>query len=323
MIIITSTEKGSAWELARNSVRKVGVQNNMDLYDCNVSSTSFSKLVAFYKLKRFIKKTNDSILFQYPTVSPSLNELIIKYISKRQNPFFILVHDLGSLQNDSVKLLGQEIHLLNNADKIIVHNEEMKDLFVKYQCDKNKLITLDAFDYLNDHPFIEKRDKGLVCYAGNLSKGYFLSKWTFKPEINIFGKKDEEIKYPSKVKWRGEYAPDDLLDVLQYKYGLVWDGNDVNGCYGKFGKYLLYNNPFKMSMYLSIGIPVICWNKAAIAPFVKQYNCGFTINSLTELNERINSISSEQYKEYCNNAEKVGQRIKSGYFTQKAFEALK
>ncbi|MEI3535629.1 MAG: hypothetical protein V8R16_02480, partial [Bacilli bacterium] len=78
-----------------------------------------------------------------------------------------------------------------------------------------------------------------------------------------------------------------------------------------FGKYLKYNNPHKLSLYLAAGLPVIVWSKSAIAKFVIDNNVGICVNNLNEINDK---IKKSNYELIRNNAIKIGEKIRKGYF---------
>ena len=83
-----------------------------------------------------------------------------------------------------------------------------------------------------------------------------------------------------------------------------------------------YNNPHKFSLYLSLGIPVIIWEKAALAKFVKENNVGITIANLKDLDEILDNLTVDEFKKMKINSEKVGSRVRQGYFTRTAVEEL-
>ena len=53
---------------------------------------------------------------------------------------------------------------------------------------------------------------------------------------------------------------------------------------------------------MSAGIPVITWEKAAIADFVKEHQVGIVVDSLMELSSVLNEITEEQYAKMKINA---------------------
>lgn len=95
----------------------------------------------------------------------------------------------------------------------------------------------------------------------------------------------------------GFVKSDDLIATAQGDFGLVWDGTSVSTCTGDFGEYLQYNNPHKTSLYIRCQLPVIIWNKAALADFVRENGIGICVDSLEELEKILNTLSEEEYAE--------------------------
>jgi len=84
------------------------------------------------------------------------------------------------------------------------------------------------------------------------------------------------------------------------------------------GEYLQYNAPHKMSLYLRCGLPLIVWEKAGLASFVKENRIGVCISSLADLDETLSAIGTEQYMEMKRNAERIAERISRGFYCLKA-----
>ena len=74
--------------------------------------------------------------------------------------------------------------------------------------------------------------------------------------------------------------------------------------------------------YLSTGIPVIIWDQAALAPLIKESGAGICISSLTELDNVLLSLTNEQYQLMKRNAEKLGKKLREGYYTKHALTKL-
>ncbi|MBO9571455.1 MAG: hypothetical protein J7497_04510, partial [Chitinophagaceae bacterium] len=120
----------------------------------------------------------------------------------------------------------------------------------------------------------------------------------------------------------GVFSPDQPDLNENYHFGLVWEGKSLDACTGDLGEYMRYNNPHKFSLYLALGLPVIVWKDAAIAEFVKKHNIGFAISGFDDLENLISNISNEQYSEYVKNVEGVSDKIRKGYYLDKAISQL-
>ena len=96
----------------------------------------------------------------------------------------------------------------------------------------------------------------------------------------------------------------------------------MDTCDGKYGNYLRYNAPHKTSLYLSTGIPVIIWKKAALADFIVEHCVGMTVDSLEELDDVLTNITADDYKKMKLNAIKLARQIRSGYYSTQAVKAI-
>ena len=65
---------------------------------------------------------------------------------------------------------------------------------------------------------------------------------------------------------------------------------------------------------------MIVWKEAALAEFVLENNLGFAVNSLLDLPEKIAEISEEDYNKMITHVQKMGNKIRSGYFLSEALK---
>lgn len=239
-----------------------------------------------------------------------------------------LIHDLSSFYRKHVSA-EQEIKRLNHSDCLIAHNPVMKEWLEENGC-KRPVVVLGVFDYLSDK---EPEDKALpqppyrVLYAGTLSPEknkylYLLEDYMRNYTFSLYGKgfDEERIKDKNKFSYKGFVSSDNLVASADGDFGLVWDGNSIDYLDGPRGNYMRYNNPHKFSLYIRCGLPVIVWEQAAMAPFVREYNIGFCISSLTDLDTLLPAITQEQYAEMKANTLKVSKKLADGYYFKKAFE---
>jgi hypothetical protein len=116
------------------------------------------------------------------------------------------------------------------------------------------------------------------------------------------------------------FSPDEVAKHIRGSFGLVWNGNAIEECGGHFGQYLLYNNPHKTSLYLLCGLPIIIWDKAAIATVIKERELGICISSLEELDGKLKNLSNEDYQKMVKNVAEVREQIISGGFLKEAMK---
>ena len=139
--------------------------------------------------------------------------------------------------------------------------------------------------------------------------------------LNIFGPNPAD-KYGQNISYQGQYSPEDLSNHLNDNFGLVWDGTTPTTCDGIFGNYMKYNNPHKASLYLASGIPVIIWDQAAIAPWIREQKLGITVKSLQEIPGIIDKMSEGEYQELIENVRRTGMHLREGRSLRKITDEI-
>lgn len=280
------------------------------------------------KIQKRIEE-NSIVLLQHPFHFPQYNRYRNLLKLKRKNIHFIcFVHDVEALRSyrDNAYYRKEYQEMMSIADVLIVHNKIMKEYFVQQGVSEEKLISLEIFDYYTQSTSQKKdntKDYKNIIIAGNLDseKSKYIASLHLLNQINIhlFGPNCSEglLNYPN-IHYHGVKPADELPNLLNSGFGLVWDGDSINTCAGPSGKYLRFNNPHKLSLYLASGIPVIIWREAAEADFVKKNNLGICVSSLKEAEGRINMCSEDQYQTYCRSVQEVQMKLQEGFFTKKA-----
>lgn len=301
---------------------------------------AFSKIkVHFEVVKKWkealkVLKSGDTILIQFPCVGHSLFlGKQIKKIKKRGVKIILLIHDLDMLRFTKredisfaakLRITLEDKAILKLANKIIVHNKKMIERLASLGYSKDLMVDLEIFDYIipGYEPNRTKRmadDSVIVAGCLRKHKVGYLYELPENSEYNLYGI-DYTGPQNDKIKYHGSFLPDELPAVLQGKFGLVWDGDSSKTCKGAYGAYLRINNPHKTSLYLASGIPVVIWKEAALAQFVQEHNCGIAVDSLDEIGDKIKSLTEEQYMAILENAEKIGKKLREGYYTKKAIK---
>lgn len=323
-------EKNNAGPKAKNDIRKILVSEGYEAWDFSINTKSkFDKLFkTYFPLKKYLAYQDkvDEIYFQYPTYSNFVMKRMFKYIRKFTNAKLILiVHDIESLRLSSgdKNFWVTEKKLLNYSDGLIVHNDSMK-LWLSNHGIVKPMVSLNLFDYLNpqDLSGSDKFEK-TINFAGNLGKSTFLNKLSLlDSKLYLFGAHQAD-HYNKGVHYVGQFLPEKLPKHLKQNFGLIWDGKLINTCDdGFYGSYLKYNNPHKVSLYLSSGIPVLIWKEAALAPLIEQYNLGILIDDLRNIDKLMNEISQENYSVMRKNVKEFSQKVRSGFFIKNAIDEL-
>lgn len=272
----------------------------------------------------------DILFLQYPL--KGYFTYICKTAHMRGAKVVVLIHDLGSFRRKGLSV-KKELKRLSNADYIIATNRIMADHLRDVGLDR-PTGSLDAWDYLTATDPIPSRvndGKIRIAYAGsvNRSKNAFLWEWgnvirDYVVDIYGSGFRMDEVDVPEKFFDHGFVAAEDIIAGMTSDYGLVWDGHSLDSCEGDFGSYLALNTPHKVSLYLRARLPIIIWSGAAMADFVKRNGIGFTVDTLDEINERVKSVTPEEYAAMRKNVDAVAADVAAGKFFRKAArEAIK
>ena len=274
----------------------------------------------------FRLKRGDLVLLQYPT-NRYLMKLMFGMLKTRGAHTVTLIHDVDFLRNVSLRNKGVEgmrrleLSLLSQSEYLICHNSSMIDA-LRQNGLANKMVALELFDYLYDGTTAERTDDGAVIVAGNLTEkkaGYLYKLQGQKFHLSLYGSNLGETFSNQNHTYHGSFPPDVLIANLRGSYGLVWDGPETYTCAGDYGQYLRYNNPHKVSLYLAAGIPVILWKQSALYPFVNSYGVGFGVESLNEIDEK---IQQQDFDVMVKNVHAIQEKVLTGGFLTKALETI-
>lgn len=284
-----------------------------------------------------LSKVDDGsiVILQFPLMHHSIfAKGPFKKAYERGVRFILIIHDLDSIrlgaERDRSRAAKKRIHaeelsLIDLSSVLIVHNEAMKKRLVEaHGIDHERIVPLQIFDYLlpDESTYATASGpKSPIVIAGNLQRGKadYLYELPEEPDFNLYGAGFEGAKKRN-LHYMGEFSPEELIPNLQGSFGLVWDGPSANTCTGAFGDYLRINNPHKTSLYLAAGLPVVIWDQAALAPFIKEHGTGITVPSLSALADVLNSTSAEEYARMRENARDISKRLRDGHFLKHAID---
>ena len=284
--------------------------------------TFFLDLAGVIKYIFAIRK-GDVVLLQYP---------VKKYFSflcnvghLRGAKTIALIHDLGSFRRKKLTV-EKEICRLMHADYVIASNDTMRQ-WLKEHGYKHPLGALGLFDYRSASQFRNQQpaDTLRLVYAGALAmrKNAFLLKLAEQEmpfELHIYGKREglPEMQDNARMIFHPFTPADTFIQEVEGDFGFVWDGDSLDSCTGNFGEYLRWNSPHKVSFYIRAGLPIIVWKQAAVAPIIEQEGIGITIESISELEDVLKTVTPERLAEMRENVRRVSDRLSHGHFLQEA-----
>ena len=283
-------------------------------YNGNHLYRAFILLYDLFRL--FLKATKEDVYFiQWPYYNYFM-PLFYWVVKKKCKRIQLLVHDINSLRPEAH---GKwDFVFFRMSELIIVHSNAMKEYLLSNDIPENKIRVLTSFDYLTEDKITAKRtNSNEIVYAGNLKKSHFLKQISvgdFNLVINCYGKKVGGLG--KGLMYKNVFAPENV-SILEGSWGLVWDGDSLDGCIGEFGDYMKYNAPHKLSLYIVAELPVIIWEQSAMANYVLEKGLGITISSIREIEKKINCISDENYKKIVSNVKVEAENLRSGNHLKK------
>ncbi|MCW3120453.1 MAG: hypothetical protein JWM28_4535 [Chitinophagaceae bacterium] len=283
----------------------------------------------FYLLKIFFTiPRGASLVFLFP-VFAKMSRLLLRILRlKGDRRLVCFIADIDGIKDGDEQLLKKEIAELKRYRYFIVHNDAMRQ-WLQAQVPVTAIVSIEFFDFLAN-PFWGDREKNKqIVFAGNLEKSTFLAKLDLlqlkSPELhfNLYGPGcTDTMSSQANATFKGFFKPYELPERLEGAFGLVWDGDSIEKPGGSLGNYMQYISHHKLSLYIISGLPLIVPEMAASAPLVKKYGIGITINSLHEIQERIDSLSIEQYQLMRDNMKPLARKISAGDCLGEALDEL-
>lgn len=285
------------------------------------------------KVMAAIRKLKGSIIFiNYPFTLASLIHSGYASLCKR-NKVILLIHDIDFLRG---KDCNRQLTLtqLKQAACLIVHNERQMDYLRQSGVD-TPMIPLELFDYLLPDvakPIMPRQFTKSVAFVGNLTKSPFIAQWIGQNRtysIEIIGACNSDslrTQMENSGCYKGSFLPEEVPYKVKSSFGLIWDGASVDSCSGgsdtckESGEYLKYNNPHKASLYIACGIPIIIWSQAAMADFVLRNGIGFVIDSLSDMESILKSMTEEDYQKMLANIQPIRERAINGKYIEDALK---
>ena len=267
---------------------------------------------------------HDSDIFvQYGFTTEAMFD-VVKMLKKQGNRIILLIHDLETFRFEGCN--QAELELLQNVDTLIVHSLPMRNRVLELGF-KGKVAILQFFDYLIDdnvnvNDNVVDGEEINIVFAGNLSKSEFVKKLPTLPtfpnlHFHLYGLHDGTLTTNDHILYKGVFENNNISGI-EGNWGLVWDGDSVDTCAGVTGEYLRINAPFKFSLYLAKGLPVIVWEESAMAHYVEDYGVGIKVKSLNEIHDAIASLSEDELRKIRSNVATWSVCVRKGEMLENA-----
>ncbi len=262
-------------------------------------------------------KKGDTVVFHFPLMANAY-KVLFELLNKKGVQTIALIIDIDGLRYQNPELLKKEQAALKLFTHVIAHNALMKSYLAAF-IKEDKISCIELFDYPVTEAIRVKSLSNPVCFAGNFEKSAFVNELhklknicfnLYGPSFTAWGQKN--------VFYKGSFPSNELPGILEGSFGLVWDGSSIDSG----NDYLQYNNPYKMSLYIAAGLPLIVWEKSAAAKFVQQYNIGIVIKSLYDIEPAVHNLPGNKYDEMKQNVIPLREKICQGHFLKNVLEKL-
>ncbi|MFT4025174.1 MAG: hypothetical protein QM664_15475 [Flavihumibacter sp.] len=262
----------------------------------------------------------DLLLAQFP-VYPRMYRYLLKAALKKKTIPVLIIMDIDGLKSGNPPLLAKEIRFLRRFTYFIVHGDRMEH-WLRQQVPQAVCSRLGPFDFLAASAGTRRDPAPVVNYSGNLRKSRFIFQLRDIQGIRflLYGEGGETAAHEPAVLWKGVYQPHEMPSVAEGSFGLVWDGDGIDGPAGVYGNYMQYIFHHKISLYILAGLPIFIYSGAGAAGYVTGEGLGWKIDSLQELTALVNRISAAEYAGVREKMKQVAGQLMKGQHLLAAIE---
>ncbi|NVO87746.1 galactofuranosyltransferase [Lactobacillus rhamnosus] len=262
----------------------------------------------------------DVVVFQVPTYAdPAVEKAVVELVHKQGAVIIAFVHDVEYLRFPDSYDKNEVLNFLKSFDALIVGTQLVKETLAN---DGVTIPMIPSGPWGYRQPIAYRRPgfSKVLHYAGNFvdRKAGFLQNVPENIHIKVYGSADGSTDLPfdlaASVEYLGSYRQEELALALNDGYGLIWDENKDH----QYDPYARINMTHKLSLYLSLGLPVVAFNQTAIGRYVSENGLGIAIDSLDNLANIIDGITEDDYNRMADKVASISGLIRSGRHNQMA-----
>lgn len=264
----------------------------------------------------------DTLLVQHPL--GRINDVLLAPLLHRTISV-ALVHDLESLRWP--RYGRRELRSLARFDAVIAHTPAMAE-HLRARLVGTPVVVLGCFDYLVEQPPIlaplAHRPEALMV-AGRLDPdkaAYLYQVHDPRMPIQTYGPGCVAERLPHGVTHVGLIDMERPSLAERNAFGLVWDGTSPDMLVGPTGRYLQFNAPHKLSLYIALGLPVVVPREAAVAGLVESRVLGLTVGSVGEAADRVRSLPESEWRAMADAVERFREELLHGERTREALSRV-
>ncbi|MCL2676956.1 MAG: hypothetical protein FWE43_03235 [Streptococcaceae bacterium] len=264
-------------------------------------------------------QSDDVVVVQFPLWTNKTFDLaFFEELEKKKCKKIAFIHDIQSYMGNYNKDTDHFLNLLRRFDIIIAHNQKM---IAKLQGDDVNvpMISMHLFDFPAKSPISPRKFEKKIFWIGmGIGMPHVsLDSYRGKTPWYIYTAA-KKISHGDNVKIHDLVPAEELTHILDGGFGLL----ELQPI--RWVDYGAINNPFKLSQYISLGLPVIVSSRIAHAEWIKEQKIGFVVDDFNEIDAIVDNMTEEDYNEILENIKPWQKAVHSGYFAKHAlFEALK
>lgn len=309
---------------AADAAQKIGFNPlNYDRYQREITKEAVAEKV---NTMLSCVHSGDIVVVQFPTWQHDLNferELISNLEERKVQKVLLLWDALSWLHDDSIRDYTGDygFQMMNRFDLVISPNKKMSARLRNEGGVQVPIIDIGLWDYRVDSPMEKRVFQKRLYFAGTLDKTDF-SSYRAETPFYLIGNPNgvsPEERQQENLHFLGEVDRQLLPSLLDGGFGVISYKTPKKGTPRFKGaeKYGHYNNPLKLSLYLSAGIPVIVDSKSAHADLVREQGLGLILDDLNQIDNALEQISGQEYEEYLCNVQRYSIAMRTGHFTKK------
>ena len=268
------------------------------------------------------------VVFLFPIYARVVRLLVELLMKRKRIKLICFITDIDGIKDGDAEKLNRELAFFNKLTYFIVHNAAMRQWLQGRQAG-TQIAEIGFFDFPARAFSGMRKLAPEIVFAGNLQKSPFIEKLHLlkinQPSLyfNLYGPyHTDRMIQQENASWQGIVDPHELPQKAIGSFGLVWDGADIDRVEGSLGVYMRYISNHKLSLYILSGLPVIAPAGSAVERLVSRYKMGLSATSLFEMEEKMASLSEEEYRQMQKNMQPLAAQISRGGCIQYALNKL-
>ena len=265
-------------------------------------------------------QAGDIVIPQVPGYAPlTVEDAFVHGTHDRGGKVIALVHDAEYLRYPKSYDRKTWVEYLGSYDALLVNTPEEKRQVLASGVNLPIVVT-GPWGYIQPIGSRQPHFSKTIHYAGNLVewKGGFMANIPAGLDVKLYGSSDgnSDLGYSiaDSVERMGSYSQEALALSLDNGFGLVWDENSSH----HYNDYAMINMPHKLSLYLSLGLPVIAKKGSQVGNFVAANHVGIVVDDMEALVPVMAAMDEAHYNELLAAVKPMEALVRSGRHLQLA-----